>query len=50
MPWPIAIRVLHNDLPFSVKTARVAMNADDTSLAFQSENMSQLPEALNDDL
>ena len=34
----------------SVTNARVSMIADDTSLALQSENISQLTEALNDDL
>ena len=43
MPWSSC-------LPNSVRNATLSMYADDTSWAFQSENMSQLTEALNDDL
>ena len=39
-----------NDLPYSVKNAKVSMYAIDISLALQSEKVSQLTEALNDDL
>ena len=39
-----------NDLSYSVKNAKVSIHADDTSLAPQSENISQLTAALSDDL
>ena len=39
-----------NDLPYSIKNAKVSMYADDTSLALESDRISQLTEALNDDL
>ena len=39
-----------NDLLYSVKNAKVFVYADDSSLALQSENISQLTAALNDDL
>ena len=47
---PLLFLVYINDLPYSVKNAKVSIYADDTSLALQSENISQLTAALNDDL
>ena len=39
-----------NDIPYSVKNAKVSIYADDTSLVLQFESISQLTTALNDDL
>ena len=47
---PLLFLVYINDLPYSVKNATVSICADDTSLALQSESISQLTAALNDDL
>ena len=47
---PLLFLVYINDLPYSVKNAKVSIYADDTSLALQSKNISQLTAALNDDL
>jgi len=47
---PLLFLVYINDLPYSVKNAKVSIYADDTSLALQSENISQLTAALNEDL
>ena len=47
---PLLFLIYINDLPYSVKNAKVSMYTDDTSLAFQSDRTSQLTEALNDDL
>jgi len=47
---PLLFLVYINDLPYSVKNAKVSIYADGTSLALQSENISQLTAALNEDL
>ena len=47
---PLLFLIYINDLPYSVKNAKVSMYAGDTSLAFQSGRTSQLTEALNDEL
>lgn len=47
---PLLFLVYINDLPYSVKNAKVSIYADDTSLALKSENISQLTAALNYDL
>ena len=39
-----------NDLPCSVKHAKVSKYANDTSLGLQSDKISRLIEVLNDDL
>ena len=39
-----------NELPKVVNASNVSMYADDTSLAFQSEDISQLNQTINDDL
>ena len=46
----LLVLVYINDLPYSVKNEKVFIYADDTSLALQSESISQLAAALNDDL
>ena len=47
---PLLFLFFINDLPYSVKNAKVSMYSDDTSLALQSDKISYLTEALNDDL
>ena len=47
---PLLFLIYINDLPYSVKNTKVSMYADDTNLALKSKNISQLTEALNDDL
>ena len=47
---PLLFLVYINDLSYSVKYAKVSIYAAYTSLALQSENISQLTAALNDDL
>ena len=46
---PLLFLVYINDLPYSVKNPKVSIYTDDTSLALQSESISQLTAALNDD-
>ena len=39
-----------NDLPHAVQNSAVFMNADDTSLCYQTSNINDLNEAINNDL
>ena len=50
MPWPPSFLVYVNDLPCSVKNSTVSMYADDISLSYKSKILTQLNEAINDDL
>ena len=47
---PLLFLVYVNDLPCSVKNSIVSMYADDTSLFYKSKILTQLNEAINDDL
>ncbi len=47
---PLLFLVYINDLPFGVQNSTVSMYADDTSLYIQSKDITQLNEALNEDL
>ena len=47
---PLLSLIYIYDLPYSVNNSKVSMYADGTSLALQSDKISQLTEALNDDL
>ena len=47
---PLLFLICINDLPYTVKNAKVSMYADHTILALQSDKIHQLTEALNDDL
>ena len=50
MPWPLLFLVCVNDLPCSVKNSTVSMYAGDTSISYKSKILTQLNEAMNDDL
>ena len=47
---PVLFLVYISDLPRAVKNSTTFMHADDTSLYFKSRDLSQLNEALNEDL
>ena len=47
---PLLLLTYINDLPKVVNASTVSMYADDTSLTFQSQEISQLNETINDDL
>ena len=47
---PLLFLIYINDLPSSVQSSMVSMYADDTSLSYKSKNLTQLNEAINDDL
>ena len=47
---PLLFLIYINDLPCSVKNAKVSIYADDSSLVLQSEKISQLIETVSDDL
>ena len=50
MSWPSSFVIYINDLPLTVRGSTVSMYADDTSLCHQAMNMTQLNEAINNDL
>ena len=47
---PLLFLIYINDLPRAVKKSKASMFADDTSISHQSNNTSQLNEAINEDL
>ena len=47
---PLLFLVYINDLPRAIKNSTTSMYADDTSLCFQSKDLSRVNEALNEDL
>ena len=47
---PLIFLICINDLPLAVQDSTVSMYADDTSLCHQSHNLTQLNEAINNDL
>ena len=47
---PLLFLVYTNDLPRAIKNSTTSMYADDTSLCFQSKDLSRINEALNEDL
>ena len=47
---PLLFLIYINDLPSAVQGSTVSMYADDTSLCLKSRDISQLNEAINDDL
>ena len=47
---PLLFLIYINYLPHAVNASTVSMYADDTSLMFQSQDISQLNETINDDL
>ena len=47
---PLLFLIYINDLPEVVNASTVSMYADDTSLTFQSQDISQRNETINDDL
>ena len=47
---PLLFLIYINDLPVNVQDSTVSMYADDTSLCHQSHNLTQLNEAINNDL
>ena len=47
---PLLFLIYINDLPQSVQDSTVSMYADDTSLCYQSHDLTQLNEAINSDL
>ena len=47
---PLLFLIYINDLPLAVQDSTVSMYADDTSLCHQSHNLTQLNEAINNDL
>ena len=47
---PLLFILYINDLPQAIKQSTISMYADDTSLCYQSSNMTQLIEAINMDL
>ena len=47
---PLLFVIYINDLPLAVRGSTVSMYADDTSLCHQAMNMTQLNEAINNDL
>ena len=47
---PLLFLIYINDLPEVVNASTVSLYADDTSLTFQSQDISQLNEIINDDL
>ena len=47
---PLLFLVYVNDLPCSVKNSNVSMYADDTRISYKSNTLTQLNEAMNDDL
>ena len=50
MPWTSSILIYINDLPRAVQGSTVSMYADDTSLCHQSNDITQLNKAINNDL
>ena len=46
---PLLFLVYINDLPRALKNSTISMHADDTSLCFNSKDLSRLNEALNED-
>ena len=47
---PLLFLIYINDLPQAVQDSTLSMYADDTSLCYQSHNLTQLNEAINSDL
>ena len=47
---PLLFILYINDLPQAIKQSTISMYADDTSLCYQSSNMTQLIEAINMDI
>ena len=47
---PLLFLIYINDLPQTVQGSSVTMYADDTSLCLQSQDLTQLNEAINSDL
>ena len=47
---PLLFLIYINDLPQAVQNSAVAMDADDTSLCYQSSDRNELNEAISNDL